>query len=133
MTGQPKLHALAQKPRVLGKRKSQNHDNDENVSKIDLKQKKRRSPPSGNRQGLEVEQGINTAIGKMNSRMLADYVDHHTVRFGSDLSLVELEDVRIPGNELRATRRKTQAIPESKIVDRKSNPGYHSVDPTEDP
>lgn len=46
---------------------------------------------------LDVELGINHAIGRMDSRLIADYVAQKTKRFGSDLSVVELEDVHIPG------------------------------------
>ena len=41
--------------------------------------------------------GINTAISKMDTRLLADYVAQRTKRFGDDLSVVELEDLYIPG------------------------------------
>ncbi|KAL8985561.1 MAG: hypothetical protein Q9205_000763 [Flavoplaca limonia] len=40
--------------------------------------------------------GINTAISKMDTRLLADYVAQRTKRFGDDLSVVELEDLYIP-------------------------------------
>lgn len=41
---------------------------------------------------------VNIVIGKMNSRLLADYVAQCNRRFGEQLSPVELEDTRIPGN-----------------------------------
>lgn len=46
---------------------------------------------------LDVQLGLNSAIGRMDSQLLADYVAQRTKRFGGDLSLVELEDRHIPG------------------------------------
>lgn len=45
----------------------------------------------------ETDSNINTAIGEMDNRLLADYVAQCTKRFGEDLSLVELEDMHVPG------------------------------------
>lgn len=46
---------------------------------------------------LDLENGINLAIGNMSSSMLADYVVQRTKRLAPDLSTLELEDRRIPG------------------------------------
>ena len=46
---------------------------------------------------LDIEASLNTAIGKMSSNLLADYLARSTKRFAEDLSLVEMEDSRIPG------------------------------------
>lgn len=46
---------------------------------------------------LGLGQGINLAIAKLDSRLLADYVAKRMKRFSPDLSLVELEDRYIPG------------------------------------
>lgn len=40
---------------------------------------------------------INTAVGQMDTRLLADYIARCTKRFGDDLSVVELEDLHVPG------------------------------------
>ncbi|KAI9819199.1 MAG: hypothetical protein M1827_007355 [Pycnora praestabilis] len=45
---------------------------------------------------LNLEIGLNNAIGRMDSRLLADYVAQRTKRFEGDLSRVELEDKHIP-------------------------------------
>lgn len=45
--------------------------------------------------------GINTAISKMDTRLLADYVAQRTKRFGDELGVVELEDLLIPGKTSR--------------------------------
>ncbi|KAL8641536.1 MAG: hypothetical protein Q9226_008620, partial [Calogaya cf. arnoldii] len=44
----------------------------------------------------DTDSDINTAIGKMDNRLLADYVAQRTKRFGEDLSPVELEDMHVP-------------------------------------
>ena len=46
---------------------------------------------------LDLVPGINQAIARSNSALLADFVAQRTKRFASDLSLVELEDQHIPG------------------------------------
>ena len=46
---------------------------------------------------LDLERGINTAIGQMDSRLLADWVAQQVKRFAPDLSMVELEDQYLPG------------------------------------
>lgn len=59
--------------------------------------KKQKAKQVGN-DGLDLASGINLAIGKLDSRLLADYVAQRTKRFSPNLSLVELEDLHIPGN-----------------------------------
>lgn len=46
---------------------------------------------------LDMGQGLNLAIAKLDSALLADYVAKRTKRFCPDLSLVELEDRYIQG------------------------------------
>lgn len=46
---------------------------------------------------VDLENGVNNALGRMDNRLLADYVAQKTKRFESSLSLVELEDKHIPG------------------------------------
>lgn len=46
---------------------------------------------------VDLENGVNSALGRMDNRLLADYVAQKTKRFESSLSLVELEDKHIPG------------------------------------
>lgn len=52
-------------------------------------------------QTRDTDTDINTAIGKMDNRLLADYVAQRSKRFGEDLSLVELEDIHVPGKTER--------------------------------
>lgn len=44
--------------------------------------------------------GLNTAIGRMDASHLADFIVKQTKRFQPELSVVELEDRRVPGKEL---------------------------------
>ena len=46
---------------------------------------------------LDLEQGLNLSIAKLDSRLLADYVLQRTKYFESDSSLVELLDKQTPG------------------------------------
>ena len=48
-------------------------------------------------QGFDLENGVNTAIGNLDSHLLADYVAQKTKMFDDNLTMVELEERRIPG------------------------------------
>ena len=50
-----------------------------------------------NKLDFDLDRGVNIAIGRMDTRFLADYVAQHTTRFQAELSSVELEDLHIPG------------------------------------
>ncbi|KAL8872497.1 MAG: hypothetical protein Q9174_001884 [Haloplaca sp. 1 TL-2023] len=58
-----------------------------------------RSKPTGENTGSPMNEApsIDDAIGKMDSRLMADYVAQRSKRFGRDFSLIELADVHIPG------------------------------------
>lgn len=63
------------------------------------KKAKRRKAQSGIQNqdlDLDIERGVNLAIGRMDRGLLADYIAQRTKRFHSDLSAVELEDLYIP-------------------------------------
>ena len=62
------------------------------------KPKEHSEDPSGaRRKRVASKEDINPDIGMMDNRFLADYVAQRTKRFGEDFSLVELEDMHIPG------------------------------------
>lgn len=64
------------------------------------KKAKRRKARSGIQDqdlDLDLERGLNLAIGRMDRGLLADYIAQRTKRFQSELSAVELEDLHIPG------------------------------------
>ncbi|KAI4248429.1 MAG: hypothetical protein L6R40_000988 [Gallowayella cf. fulva] len=52
---------------------------------------------------VDAVEGINSAIGKMDSCLLADYIAQRTKKFGGDLSLVELGDMHIPESAILDT------------------------------
>lgn len=71
---------------------------------IATKKKKSKHPnPSRKRAGgtfaedLDVEKGLNNAIGKMDSQLLTDFLAQQTTRHCGDLSTVELQDLYLPG------------------------------------
>ncbi len=102
-------HIDSRSPSQLVKRKRDGGEHDHLPVKKAAKKKKSESSKSGGDEYLDLEQGLNTAIGNLDSRLLADYVAQREKRFGQDLSMVELEDRLIPGTpacELpdRATR-----------------------------
>lgn len=51
-------------------------------------------------QALDLEKGVNTAIKNLDSHLLADYIAQKTKRFDDNLTVVELEERRIPGTSL---------------------------------
>ena len=64
------------------------------------KSKKRKRKSGHDRDDdLDVHRNLNLAIGKMESRLLADYMMQRTKRFAPGLSLVELQDRVLPGIE----------------------------------
>ena len=67
--------------------------------------KKRKARPGIQDQDidLDLERGLNLAIGKMDRGLLADYIAQRTKRFRNDLSAVELEDLHIPGKFISPT------------------------------
>ena len=61
------------------------------------KAKKQRKSKTEINETSYVDQGINTAIGKMDGHLLADYIVQSTRRFGKNMSPVEFEDNHISG------------------------------------
>ncbi|KAL9068196.1 MAG: hypothetical protein Q9161_006329 [Pseudevernia consocians] len=78
------------KPTRTAKRKR--NDGEDQDLKVVVKSAKRKRSKTSN-----LNEGLNLAIAKMDSRLLADYVFERTKRFFPDFSLVELEDRFIPG------------------------------------
>lgn len=62
------------------------------------KKKRRKAKPKFEDDELiDMELGVNGAIAKMDSQLMADHLAQKTSRFGADLSSVELADLSIPG------------------------------------
>lgn len=66
-------------------------------SKRAAKRRKSKKPKDIADDALDLEAGVNHAIAHMDSQLLADHVAQRTKRFQGDLSLVELDDIRVPG------------------------------------
>lgn len=79
---------------ISQRRKRPAQDRDTSESRPIKKQRRKKAAPE---EIIDLDQGINTAIGKMDNYLLADFVAQSTRRFGKHLSLVELEDDRISG------------------------------------
>lgn len=62
-----------------------------------IKRSKRRKLRPEVHENLDLDHGVNVAIGRMDTRLLADYVAQNTKRFQTELSTVELEDFHISG------------------------------------
>ncbi|MCJ1435690.1 hypothetical protein MMC27_005065 [Xylographa pallens] len=52
---------------------------------------------------LDFENGINSVLGRLNRSLLADYFTQRTKNFAKDLSLVDLDEKRIPVHAVRET------------------------------
>ena len=93
----PNDNAPSSSPSRTAKRKRSTKDDQEAMSIKPAKRKKAKKAKPDEDENLDLKQGLNLAIGKLDSRIQADYVAQRTKRFSSDLSLVELEDRHIPG------------------------------------
>ncbi|KZF24270.1 hypothetical protein L228DRAFT_245179 [Xylona heveae TC161] len=77
---------------------------EEKTSKRSKKRKNKKATSEGFADAdLDTENGVNAALGKMDGSLLADYVAQRTKRFEGELSLVELEDRRLPEKAIRDT------------------------------
>ena len=91
-------HYTSPPPPLLSmKRKRDEGENGDLSVEKAVKKKETRRSKFGNDEYLDIEQGLNTAIGRLDGHMLADYVAQSENRFGQDLSSVEIEDRCIPG------------------------------------
>ena len=63
-------------------------------------QKRKRTKARHTEEDIDVDSGINLALGRMNPDLLADYVAKRAKRFEGEITLVELENRRIPGTAI---------------------------------
>lgn len=82
-------------PTKSTKRKRANDDDPEAKKAARKAKRKAKKPQDIDDSTLDAEKGINTAIGQMDSRLMADHLAQRTKRFQPDLSLVEAEDWRL--------------------------------------
>jgi protein CMS1 len=50
---------------------------------------------------LDMELGINSAIARMDNQLMADHLAQKTIRFGTELSTIELADLTISGSYIK--------------------------------
>lgn len=66
-------------------------------SKRASKRKKSKKPKDITDEALDEDKHVNNAIAHMDSQLLADHIAQRTQRFQTELSSVELDDLRVPG------------------------------------
>lgn len=95
--GVPLIESLSPSPEPTStKRKAD--DQDRPTSKRAAKRKKNTAGKDDEDDGYDLDAGLNLTIAHMDSQLMADHLAQRTKRFQSDsISLVELEDIRIPG------------------------------------
>ncbi|KAI9813507.1 MAG: hypothetical protein M1832_006305 [Thelocarpon impressellum] len=103
--------------RLPGAKKVKKLEDARTAEKKKQKKKTRNKKPGHDEADLDLEAGINKAIGKMDARLLADHVAQRTKRFEADLSVVELEDKHIPEKAFQDTsawqeRRSDEHLPD---------------------
>ena len=89
--------AKIQSSSPITKRKRSTDDYSETAPPKPAKRKKVKKAKRVEDENLDLEHGLNLAIGKLDSRLQADYVAQRTKHCSSELSLVELEDRHVPG------------------------------------
>lgn len=94
------------------------------------KRRKLKKPKDVDDEALDADLGVNHAIGHMDSRLMADHIAQRTKRFRPELSLVEIEEVHVPGslNEMSEGLEMVMLIVEY----RESNPRHHNLGETSD-
>lgn len=86
-------------PIQIAKRKKSGGNGDGRSEERSIKKRKTRNVHPGLTRDmhLDLEHGVNFAVGNMDKHLLADHIARQTKRFLPELSPVELEDLRIPG------------------------------------
>lgn len=69
---------------------------EDEVSSAPPKSKKKKSKFQED-DSLDMELGINSAIARMDNQLMADHLAQKTIRFGTELSTIELADLTISG------------------------------------
>lgn len=67
------------------------------AAKPSAKRRKLKKPKDIDDAALDAELGVNLAVARMDGGLLADHLAQRTRRFRPELSLVEMEDLHIPG------------------------------------
>lgn len=90
-------------PALPASQKRRREEDTPPLSKRAVKRKKQKKRVDEEDENLDLEAGINTAIGRMDNRLIADLVAQRTKRFDKDLSIVELEDRYLPDRAIHDT------------------------------
>jgi protein CMS1 len=96
-TGMPLFEGFsdpASPPPSSKKRKQDAPTKDEKKSS---KRRKLKRPKDLDEEALDADLGVNHAIAHMDSRLMADHIAQRTKRFRPELSLVEMEELHVPG------------------------------------
>ena len=93
--------AISQNFTQAVKRRHASDDEGEKSLQKPAKQRKSKKSESNDDAHLNEFSNINSALGKMDNRLLTDLVASKTKRFLPNLSLVELEDLHVPGEKGR--------------------------------
>ncbi|GAB7355997.1 hypothetical protein MBLNU459_g6624t1 [Dothideomycetes sp. NU459] len=108
---EPVSRSTSPEPHASGAGKRKRGDESETAateSKRAAKRKKSKKPKDISDEALDEEKGVNHAIAHMDSQLLADHIAQRTKRFQTDLSTVELEDLRVPATAILDTTRFTK-------------------------
>ncbi|CAI6336876.1 unnamed protein product [Periconia digitata] len=101
---EPEFDALStSKKRKRAGETEEGHDDKKALKKAKRKEKKKQKMKSINEDDLDVELGVNRAFERMDSQLLADYINSRTRLYGKDLSSVELEELFVPSRTIKDT------------------------------
>lgn len=81
------------------KKRKHAEDDPQSTKKV-AKRPKRKNPIAPDDEEYDMERQVYKTIAHMDGKLLADYHARQVKRFEPDLSLVELEDRRVPGTHL---------------------------------
>lgn len=84
-------------PEMTSTKRKREDDSKPTSKRAAKKQKQTKKPKDIDDEALDVEAGVNHAIAHMDSKLMADHVAQRTRRHQPDLSMVEIEDLYIPG------------------------------------
>ena len=92
-------HLTRHKSLLCNAKRNRNNSEDYLGAVVINRGKRKRSIGSKSNEdvSLDLDQHLNLAIAKLDSRLIADYIAKQTKRFAPDLSLVELEERYISG------------------------------------
>jgi protein CMS1 len=86
------------KKRKRGDEADATQDSKKAAKKAKRKEKKKQKMKEIDEDDLDQELGVNHAFERMDSQLLADYINARTRLYGKDLSTVELDEQFIPGD-----------------------------------